>query len=220
MDLGYDKALMKTRMTIFALLFAALAAAPSRVMAQSCTTQYGGSTTCVSTDLTINKQVKNPATGNFVENLGASDPTFSVNGEAHFRLIIKNNSNQTFSTVTVKDIFPKELTFEAGPGTFDKETNTLTFPLDNLNAGESRTVELLATVDPNKVNKDRSISCVVNTAQVNAQNRSDQDTAQLCIQMNILGATTLPIAGFNDFALLLPFAGLGLTGLVLLAKRG
>ena len=211
---------MKTLFMFLVLSMAALMLSPARVLAQSCTTQYGGTTTCVSTNLTINKQVKNPATGNFVENLGSSDPTFSVNGEAHFRLIIKNNSNQSFSTVTVKDIFPKELTFEAGPGTFDKGTNTLTFPLDNLNAGESRTVELLATVDPNKVNKDRSISCVVNTAQVNAQNRSDQDTAQLCIQMNILGATTLPIAGFNDFALLLPFAGLGLTGLVLLAKRG
>ena len=211
---------MKTQMTIFTLLLAVLALAPSRVMAQSCTTQYGGSTTCVSTDLTINKQVKNPATGNFVENLGASDATFSANGQAHFRLIIKNNSNQTFSTVTVKDIFPKELTFTAGPGTFDQANNTLTFTLDNVNAGESRTVELLATVDPNKVNKDRSVSCVINTAQVSAQNRSDQDTAQLCIQTNILGATTLPIAGFNDFALLLPFAALGATGVALLIKRG
>ena len=211
---------MKTRMTIFVLLFAALAAAPSRVMAQNCTTQYGGSTTCVSTDLTINKQVKNPATGNFVENLGASDPTFSVNGEAHFRLIIKNNSNQTFTSVTIKDIFPKELMFKAGPGTFDSISNTLTFTLDNLNAGESRSVEILATVGANKINKDRSISCVINTAQASAQNQSDQDTAQLCIQTNVLGATTLPIAGFNDFALLLPFAGLGLIGTMFLIKRG
>lgn len=210
---------MKKQLAFLAFLLGALFAAP-HVAAQECTTQYGGTTTCVSTSLTINKQVKNPATGNFVENLGSSDPTFSAGGEVLFRLIIKNTGTKTLTTVTVKDIFPNELTFAAGPGTFDRGSNTLTFTMNNLTAGESRMVEILASVDPAKVARDRSLFCVVNRATISANNQSDQDTAQLCIQTNVLGATTLPVAGFNDFALLLPFATLGLTGIALLVKRG
>jgi len=210
---------MKIRVSIFSLFVASALLMAPKVIAQSCTTQYGGTTTCVSTNLTINKQVESPASHLFMENL-SSDTPFSIGNDVHFRLIIKNTGSQTLSTVTVKDIFPKELIFKAGPGTVDSVGNTLTFTLDNLNAGESRTLELLATVDANKINKDRSISCVINTAQVSMSNQSDQDTAQLCIQTNVLGATTLPTAGSNDFALLLPFAGLGLTGIALLIKRG
>lgn len=217
---------MKKQLALLAFLFGALLVAPPHVAAQECTTQYGGTTTCVSTNLTINKQVQNPSTGNFVENLGSSDPTFSAGGEVLFRLIIKNTGSQTLTTVTVKDIFPTELTFTSGPGTFDKESNTLTFTLDNLTAGESRTVEILATVDPAKVSRDRSLFCVVNKATISANpsaslgTSSDQDTSQLCIQTSVLGITTLPVAGFNDFILLLPFATLGLAGIALLIKRG
>ncbi len=210
--------------TFLFLLLTSLFIAPSRVKASECTTQYGGTTTCVSTSLTINKQVTNPATGNFVENLGSTDATFSSNQEVLFRLTIKNTGSQAQSSVTVKDTFPSELTFVSGPGTFDATSNTLTFTLDNLGAGESRSIEVLAKVDANKVNKERSISCVINTSRVSASppagGAADQDTAQLCIQTNVLGATTLPIAGFNDFAFLLPFAGLGLAGMALLMKRG
>ncbi len=208
------------RWVIFSLLLASLFIAPSRIMADECTTQYGGTTTCTSTSLTINKQIQNPATGAFVENLGSTDATFSVSQHVLFQLIIKNNGTQAFSTATVKDTFPNELTFLGGPGTFNKATNTLTFTLDSLNAGESRTVQVLGVIDPNKVNKNRSISCVVNTAFASSDNSSSQDTAQLCITTNVLGATTLPVAGFNDYALLLPFALLGLAGIALMIKRG
>ncbi|MBI2405191.1 DUF11 domain-containing protein [Candidatus Gottesmanbacteria bacterium] len=211
---------MKKQLALLAFLFGALLVAPPRVAAQECTTQYGGTTTCVTTDLTVNKQVKNPATGTFVENLGSSDPTFSGNGEVLFRLIIKNTGTQTLATVTVKDIFPSELTFSGGPGTFDRGSNTLTFTLDNLTAGETKTQEILAKVDPDKVNRNFSLSCVINTARVSSGDRQDQDTAQLCIQTQVLGVTTLPVAGFEDFALLLPFGLLGLTGIAFLIKRG
>ena len=122
--------------------------------------------------------------------------------------------------MTVKDTFPSYLTFVAGPGTYDKASNTLTFKLENVIAGEMRTVEILTKVLDNKAfPSGRGFFCVTNVANVSALNRSDRDTAQLCIQTEILGATTLPAAGFNDLLLLLPFAGVGLGGLALLKKR-
>ncbi len=193
---------------------------PLRVNADTCTTQYGGSVTCIPSDLTVNKQVRNPVTNNFVENLSSTDPAFSPGSSVLFRLIIKNTSGQTFNPVAVKDTFPGYLTFVAGPGTYDKASNTLTFNLENVIAGETRTVEILAKVnDKSAFPSANSFFCVTNVADVSSLNRADHDTAQLCIQTSLMGATTLPVAGFNDLLLVLPFMGVGLGGVALLRKN-
>ncbi len=193
---------------------------PLRVNAETCTTQYGGTTTCVPSELTINKQVKNPVTNVFVENLTSTDPAFSPGNDVLFKLTIKNGSGETFNPVTVKDTLPTFLTFVAGPGTFDKPSNTLTIKLENVIAGETRTVEILAKVlNSRAFPAGKSFFCVTNAAAVSALNRTDSDTAQLCIQTQVLGVTTLPVAGFDDLLLLLPFAGVGLGGLALLRKK-
>lgn len=192
----------------------------SRVFAQSCTNQYGASVSCAPTDLTINKQVKNPVTGVFVENLGTTDAAFGPGSEVLYRLTIKNSSGETFANVNVKDTFPSYITFVAGPGTYDKTTNTLSFTLTNMIAGETRTQEILAKVsDKNAFPAGRTFVCVVNSAKVSALNRNDDDTAQACIQVEISGASTLPVAGFDDLLLVLPFVGTALGGLVMLKKK-
>jgi uncharacterized repeat protein (TIGR01451 family) len=182
-----------------------------------CTTQYGGTETCRPSDLLINKQVQNPINGNFVENLGSGDSTFSPGSEVLFQLTIKNVSGQTFDPVVVKDVLPSYLTFVSGPGTYDAPSRTLTFTLNNLIAGETRNIQIMAKVLPTTV----SFVCVNNYAEARADivGRFDSDTAQFCIQTNVLGTTTLPVAGYNDLLLLLPFAGVGLTGIALLKKK-
>jgi uncharacterized repeat protein (TIGR01451 family) len=135
-----------------------------------------------------------------------------------FRLTVKNASGETFDPVTVRDTFPSEMTFISGPGTYDVGSNTLTFTLEKVVAGESRTVEILAKV---KSNVSSGKSCFVNSAHVSASARpaGADDTAQLCIQTDVLGATTLPVAGFNDLIAILPFAALGFGGITLLRRR-
>ncbi len=207
---------MNTKHIATILFFLSLA---PKVLAQTCTTQYGGTTTCAPTDLTINKQVKNSVTNFFVENLSTTDPAFSPAGEVLFKLTIKNASGKTFNPVTVKDTFPSYLTFVAGPGTYNKPSNTLTIKLENMIAGETRTIELLAKVaDKSVFPAGKSFFCVTNLGEVSALNRKDSDTAQLCIQTQIMGATTLPVAGFNDLLVVLPFLGVGLGGVGLLRK--
>jgi uncharacterized repeat protein (TIGR01451 family) len=198
-------------------LIAGLAKVASPAYADYCTTQYGGTQTCQPSDLLINKQVQNPVNGNFVENLSSSDHSFSPGNNVLFRLTIQNVSGQTFDPVVVKDILPSYLTFVAGPGTYNASTNTLTFTLNNLIAGETRNIEITAKVLPTSV----SFACINNYAEARADivGRFDSDTAQVCIVTNVLGATTLPVAGFNDMLVLLPFAGIGLTGVALLKKK-
>src|SRR3989344_1582009 len=194
---------------------------PSLVKADTCTTQYG-TTVCQPHNLLVNKQVKNPTTGVFVENLGTTDAVFSPGSDISYRLIIKNESGETFNPVSVKDTLPEFTTFIAGPGTYNKDTRELTFTLENLIAGETRTVEILARVmDKSAFRAGKSFFCVTNYVHISAPARpdGDDDSAQACIQTEILGAKTLPVAGFNDLALLLPFAGIGLSGIALLMKR-
>lgn len=191
------------------------------VFADTCTTQYGGTQTCQSSDLIIDKQVQNPITGNFVENLG-SDRPFSPGATILFQLTIKNTSGQTFDPVTVTDVFPHYLSFVSGPGTYDAGNRTLTFTLNNVIAGETRTVQVMVKVaNANQIPSMSTPLCENNYSEArdDAVGRFDSDTAQICIQTNVLGATTLPVAGSNDLALLLPFAGLGLTGIALLRKK-
>lgn len=218
---------MKSKHVVFAafLVLSSLFIAAGKASAQSCTTQYGGDVTCVATDLTLNKQVAQPATDSkgsvtasstFVENLSVTQPLLPGN-EALFRLTVKNTGDQTMNTVTVKDVLPPYLTFVSGPGSFDTANRTLTIMLENLTPGESRTVEVLArVVDAAQFATNANTFCANNYAEARAMDRFDEDTAQVCFA----AAENLPVAGFNDLFLLLPFAGVGLTGLALLKKRG
>lgn len=189
-----------------------------KALAQSCTTQYGGTTTCVASDLTINKQVKHPTSGVFVENLGVSDTPFGVGSDVLFRLTIRNGSGETFNPVTVKDVLPEHLTFVGGPGTYDSATRTLTFTLTNLIAGETRTQEIMAKV-VSTLPQDKSMICEQNYGEVSALNRKDNDTSQVCMASKVLGSSTLPVAGFDDLLLILPFVGTALGGLAMLKKK-
>ena len=214
-------------LSVFGIVASAFILAPS-VSADMCTTPYGGTETCKESDLTVNKQVKNPTTNIYVENLTTTDPTFVPGSEIDYRLIITNSSGETFSPVNVKDTLPPYVTEFIGgtPGvfSFDETNHVLTFQLANFYAGETRSFDLRFRVtSANNFPAGKSLFCVTNVAEVHAINRNDSDSAQACLQNgNVAGVTTLPVAGFNDFSLLVPFAGVALGGFALLKgkKRG
>ncbi len=224
--------------SVAGLLFGSLVLSP-KVLAQECVTQYGGTVVCPPKDLTINKQVAKPfgqtkggtVSVEFVENLGTdTDQTFAPGTDVLFRLIVKNSSNQDFTNVTVKDVFPNFVTYTGGPGTYDrpgKPGGVLTFTLKDigievLKAGvQTEPIQILGrVVDFNALTNTPKVFCVVNTGQVfGPDNRFDQNTAQLCIEKEKLGVTTLPVAGVEELFILLPFIGVGLGGLALIRKN-
>lgn len=189
---------------------------PSRAFAQSCTNQYGATVACPPVDLTVNKQVKHPTSGLFVENILSTDTPYSPGAEVLYRLVIKNASGETMNPVTVTDELPAEETFVSGPGIYStpgKPGGKLTFTLENVIAGETRTVEVLVKVEaatPTKCD-------IVNTAKVTSPARpsGDDDTASICVSK---AAPTLPVAGFDDLLLILPFVGTALGGMAILKK--
>ena len=205
-------------------VIAGLSIFASPVNADMCNTDYGGTTSCKSSDLTINKQVKNPITNIFVENLTTTDPTFAPGSTISYRLFVTNSSGETFQA-TVKDILPPYITgFVSGsPGnfSFDATNKVLTFKVSNLIAGQSRTFDVTFTIAPaSQFPAGKSLFCVTNVAEVTALNRKDSDSAQACFQNGqITGISYLPIAGFDDLVLILPFAGVALGGIMLLTQH-
>jgi hypothetical protein len=218
------------------LVFSALFLTVKASKADNCTTTDGqyGTTTCTPTDVTINKTVRNPITGDWVDNLLSGDAAYSPDSDVLYNLHIANTSNQSFDTVHIEDTMPDKIVSIA---VVDSDTNKvknvsfqdnkLKFDLANkFEANSSIDIQLKAKVKSVGVfDSSKSLFCgnengLQNTADVWAQDRHDQDSASICVQTKVLGATTLPSAGPTDFLPLVPFIGSGLIGVSLLFKKG
>lgn len=187
--------------------------------------QYGGQygTTSTPADLTVNKKVRTPISPfTFVENLGENDLSYSPDSEVVFSLAITNSGNQTFEEVKVEDLLPEHIVSASVPSEFNGSYNgsdrRLTFFLKDLKAGETKSIEVTAKISKNGFKSDQSPFCEINKAEVRSEDRFDDDTARYCIRTNVLGVTTLPQAGMEDYLPLLPFIALGIFGIKLIVK--
>ncbi len=156
----------------------------------ACTPVYGGGQTCTTNgQLTINKTVKNPSTGQMVDNLGINDPKYSVNQTVPYQVTVTNTSGNTISNITVTDTFPSNIPCQSGPA--NCSNNQIVFTISGLNAGQSQTFGLNGKV-VSSLPANQAIICdgsTVNTAVANASGQPTiQDTAQVCLQNQVLGA--------------------------------
>lgn len=201
-------------LTAFALVFAAPVAADG-----TCTNQYGSTVDCPTSNIVINKKVAYPGNPNlFVENLTSHDAAYSPKDEVEYDVAVSNTSNVNFPTVTVIDVFPSQETFVSGPGTYEAASNKLTYEISNLTAGTTVHNRILVAVkDASVFPANQDITCnIVNTATATGPGgQSDQDTSSLCVQTKVLGATTLPVAGFEDNMIIMTFAAIGGMGTLL-----
>ena len=170
-----------------------LSLASSASASTSCQPIYGGGETCVQVgNISINKTVKNPTTGSFVDNLSVNDPKYSPASTVNFQITVTNTGNGNISSTTVKDTFPNYVTFVSGPGSFDSNSKVLTFTVENLAAGASQIFNVSAKiVDQNSLPADQGVTCVVN--QVNAtsnDNQQSSDNSQFCIEKPTQPGTT------------------------------
>lgn len=158
-----------------------------------CQPIYGGGQSCVSTgNLFIDKKVLNPQINVFVDNLGVNDPKFQPSSTVAFRLAITNTGTANIANVTVRDIFPQFVDFTAGAGSFDSNSKTLTFQIDNIAPSETKTFNLSGKTA--SFDKLPGVVCVINQSIASSGNISTQDNAQLCIEkvvptVQIPGAT-------------------------------
>ncbi|MEX2007716.1 MAG: hypothetical protein WD992_03005 [Candidatus Levyibacteriota bacterium] len=170
------------------LFLSALAAGTSNADI-SCQPIYGGGQSCVtSANIAINKKIQNPANSQFVDNLGTNDTKFTVDQNVAFQLIVTNTGSNTIDRVVVKDVFPQFVSFVAGPGNFDANSKTLTFEVNSLATGESRTFTVTGKVAADSaLIQNGGIVCVVNqsSAQIVSTSQMSQDNSQFCIQKGV-----------------------------------
>lgn len=187
-----------------------------------CVPVYGGGVQCPRVgQALINKTVRNPSTGIFVDNLGPSDPKFRPSWLVNFRITVQNTGDQTLNNVKVTDTLPDFVDFTSGPGSFDPNSKTLTFNVTNLTGGASRTFDVAArAVHAAVLPADKSIVCSVNTvdAMVTDTNQTDRDSSQFCIEKEMT-VPSVPTAGPREWLLTVAGLASSLTAGLYLRKK-
>lgn len=160
----------------------------------------------------------------FVDNLSPSDPRYAPNTQVTFQIKVKNTSDVTLKNVTVRDILPTYVDAVEGPGDFDPNSKTISWTYAELKSGEEKIERVIAQVKPqNQLPADKGLMCMSNKATVTADNATDEDTAQFCVEKQVVtpegkAPTATPEAG----APLLAIGALNLLGLaggIALRKR-
>ena len=210
----------KLHSLVISILVVLVLVLPNSVFADegNCSSTYGNK--CISSNLEVNKFVKNPQTGELVSSLSANGPNFLAGQEVSFRIEVKNTGSSSLSNVKVTDKLPDLVDFVSGPGSFDKGNHTLTWFIDNLNGGESKVFDVKSKVKSSKDLPDLGIDCITNFAQATKDSLVGQDSSAFCIQTKILGTVTeLPKTGQSKLPELLTGALLMLLASVILIKR-
>lgn len=206
------------------LIAVLLTVSPSQASV-NCQAIYGGGQNCVSKGkIDIEKKIKDPKTGKFIDNLFINESKFRLGDQVVFELKVTNTGDATLSSVEVKDIIPQYTDFVSGPGNFDTNTKTLSYVLNDLKAKESRTNQIAVKV----INEGNF--CVVNQSLASSEGMSDQDNSQFCIEkVTIVTKGGLPVKPAPPLKQtpatgpeMLPLIGLipaGLAGIYLRRKR-
>src|SRR3989338_9241793 len=73
-------------------------------------------------EVIIDKMVKNPASGSFVDHLGPTDPKYRPTDIVYFQIKVQNPSDERLDVVEITDSLPDFVDFMTGPGNYDSET--------------------------------------------------------------------------------------------------
>lgn len=189
---------------------------------------YGGPEPSIS--ILVDKMVGKPSStkggppaggsdADYVDNLSPSDPRFSPGQEVIFKIKVKNTSDVKLKDVTVKDFLPDFVEPVEGQGSFDSESREITIPAGDIEIDEEKVffikVKVLAQ---DALPVDKGLICLVNKAQGFDGGTSDEDTAQFCVEKDVLGVTAVPSAG-PELGLALLFGQFSTLGVGLLLKR-
>lgn len=162
----------------------------------------------------IDKSVKNPASDAFVDHLGADDPRYQPGQIITFRIKINNPGDETLEKLTVTDTFPvldgqRVIDYMSGPGEYNEKTNSSSFEVSGLGAGQSKEFEIKGKiVHASVLPGDQTILCPEpgNMATAKTADREDNDESRFCIERESK-VTVVPEAGPAQWMLM--FSGLG-----------
>jgi uncharacterized repeat protein (TIGR01451 family) len=168
--------------------------------------QYGGTTE--PGKVIVDKLVRHPQTGKYVDNLGLEDSMYSASATVFYKIIIENVGKSTLSEVHVTDYLPIYLQYVSG-GNYESVNREVKFTFDNVAPGDRRSTVLQVKVySLSQLPAEKTILCPINkVVAYSSQDGSDEDTAQLCIKKKPMVEKEAPKAG-DPLALAMGFGSL------------
>src|SRR5258708_7122882 len=153
----------------------------------NCQSIYGGGETCSSDTITVTKQVLNPSTNYYVDNLATTDTHYRPNSPIYFKITIQNTSNAPIPRIVVKDTIDNThefLDYTSSPGNFDKKTKTLTYVINGLQSGQQSVIIIAGRIlSSQNLPTNQSLICTANTAIATLNNpQATETTSQFCIE--------------------------------------
>ncbi|MEK7604906.1 MAG: hypothetical protein AAB478_00070 [Patescibacteria group bacterium] len=161
---------------------------------EGCQPLFNGGTVCSNSNvLSVNKKVLKPtltvkpgqkfSDSDFINNIGPNDPAYTANTPAAFRIYLTNKTNSSLKNIVLKDIFPpRYVTYISGDGTFDAQKRVFSTTIGELKAKSTRVVTVqVMTARLEDLPTDNSSLCTINLALVTIDNKTSQDTAQICV---------------------------------------
>lgn len=152
----------------------------------------------------IVKKVKDPANDTWADNLSVYDYRFAPGEEVVYLLTIENKGEVDFDEIKINDYLPDFL--ELSEGELEKVFN-------DFEKGEVAEYEIKAkVVNTDQLPVDQGLFCLINKAEVIADDQGDEDTAQICVESKVLGASIQPEAGVNLLVLAGSLVGFSVLG--------
>ena len=156
-------------------------------------------------DFLVDKAVKNPATDEFVDHLGPTDPKYRPLDIVVFQIKVNNPGTQDIAAIEAVDSLPEFIDFMTGPGEFDPDSRKLTFTVEGLSAGETKEFEIKARVSHESLlPEEKSVLCPVNVVDASFADKTDHDESQFCLEKEMV-IPQVPEAGTPG--LILPLLG-------------
>lgn len=162
--------------------------------------QYGGPSdkgiVTVDKFVAMPRNAKGGVSYEYVDNLGPQNYKFGPESYIFFKLKVRNTSESTVRDITVTDTFPEFLQIFEDTGKLDKSNRKVTIKIDELKNGEEKEYNLKARVlTQDKLPQDKGLFCLTNQANLTSPLGTDADTAQFCIEKQVLGTQEVPSAG-------------------------
>lgn len=190
---------MRTLTTFFVIITVMLTSGSRAVAAEptppGCQVLYNGGASCYNSSLlAINKKILSPTVSyspgqslkdtDFIENIGYRDTPYRTNTSALIRIHITNTSRSTLKNIIVKEILPSQLaSFVSGNGSFDPVTKTFTTTINEIKPQQEKSITVtIKTKSPDSLQKNDTPSCAITVSQATVNNKTSQDTSQICVR--------------------------------------
>lgn len=180
-----------------------------------CVPVYGGGVSCPRPgEVLLDKKVRNPATGIYVDNLGPTDPKYKAEQMIIFHITVKNPGETTIEKITLTDTLPALFDYVSSPGNYDLNTGKVTWEVNNLAGGGSQTFEIRGKISNiakfpaggNVICPTNDFPQPINIVDASASNsQTDRDETRYCLEKEIvLPKKETPKAGPEAWIITIP----------------